>query len=113
MGGSALQQKTLGLFERYLSLWVAGCMVIGASIRSVGKRPRGMFVTLFVNWMVKPFSMALIAWLFFRHVFSPWIGPSDADQHIAGAIILAAAPLRWRYRSMRCCIPLRSALWYP
>ena len=62
------------------------------SIRNVGRRPRGLFVTLFVNWLVKPFSMAAIAWLFFRYVFSPWIAPADADQYIAGCIILAAAP---------------------
>lgn len=41
-----------------------------ASIRNVGKKPRGLFVTLFVNWLVKPFSMALIAWLFFRFIFT-------------------------------------------
>jgi arsenite transporter len=63
-----------------------------ASIRNVGKKPRGLLVTLFVNWLVKPFSMALIAWLFFRFLFSPWIPPADADQYIAGCIILAAAP---------------------
>ena len=63
-----------------------------ASIRNVGKRPRGLIVTLFVNWLVKPFSMALFAWLFFRYLFSSWIGPADADQYIAGTIILAAAP---------------------
>lgn len=63
-----------------------------AAIRGIGKRPRGLFVTLFVNWMVKPFSMAFFAWLFFRHVFAPWIAPADAGQYIAGAIILAAAP---------------------
>ena len=63
-----------------------------ASIRQVGTRPRGLLVTLFVNWLVKPFSMAFIAWLFFRFVFSPWISPADADQYIAGCIILAAAP---------------------
>jgi len=62
------------------------------SIKDVGRRPRGLLVTLFVNWLVKPFSMALIAWLFFRHVFAAWIPPADADQYIAGAIILAAAP---------------------
>jgi ACR3 family arsenite transporter len=130
--------KTLGLFERYLSLWVAACMAAGvllgkgvpqlvdglrrlefgdgsqinvpiavliwlmivpmmmkvdvAAIRGVGRRPRGLLVTLFVNWLVKPFSMALIAWVFFRHVFTGWIAPADADQYIAGAIILAAAP---------------------
>ncbi len=63
-----------------------------ASIRNVGKRPRGLLVTLFVNWLVKPFSMALIAWVFFRLVFSLWISPAEADQYIAGCIILAAAP---------------------
>jgi arsenite transporter len=130
--------KRLNVFERYLSLWVALCMIAGVllgvgvpgwmqtlrglefgagsqinvpiailiwlmitpmmmkvdfgSIRNVGRRPRGLFVTLFVNWLVKPFSMALIASLFFRYVFSAWIAPSDADQYIAGSIILAAAP---------------------
>jgi ACR3 family arsenite transporter len=63
-----------------------------ASVRNVGKRPKGLAVTLLVNWLVKPFSMAFLAWLFFRHLFSAWIGPNEADQYIAGAIILAAAP---------------------
>jgi ACR3 family arsenite transporter len=63
-----------------------------ASLRQVGKRPRGLFVTLFVNWLVKPFSMAFIAWLFFRHVFAAWIPAADGGQYIAGCIILAAAP---------------------
>ncbi len=62
------------------------------SIRNVGQRPRGLLVTSFVNWLVKPFSMALIAWLFFRHLFDAWISSSQADQYIAGCIILAAAP---------------------
>jgi ACR3 family arsenite transporter len=62
------------------------------SIVRVGRRPRGLLVTLFVNWLVKPFSMAFFGWLFFRHVFSPWIGPELAGQYIAGVIILAAAP---------------------
>ncbi len=62
------------------------------SIRDVGKRPKGLLVTLFVNWLVKPFSMALLAWLFFRHFFAAWISPTDASQYIAGTIILAAAP---------------------
>jgi len=74
------------------------------SIRSVGRRPRGLLVTLFVNWLVKPFSMAFFGWLFFRHVFSPWIGPDLAGQYIAGVIILAAAPCTamvfvWSYLS--------------
>ena len=63
-----------------------------AAVRNVGKRPRGLLVTLFVNWIVKPFSMAFLAWLFFRFVFSAWMTAADTDQYIAGAIILAAAP---------------------
>ncbi|MBI3646425.1 MAG: arsenical-resistance protein, partial [Acidobacteriales bacterium] len=51
-----------------------------ASLRDVGRRPRGLLVTLFVNWMVKPFSMALIAWVFFRYVFHAWIAPDEASQ---------------------------------
>jgi ACR3 family arsenite transporter len=63
-----------------------------AAVRDVGRKPKGLLVTLFVNWLVKPFSMALIAWGFFRVLFSGWITPADADQYIAGTIILAAAP---------------------
>lgn len=63
-----------------------------ASIKRVSERPTGLAVTLFVNWVVKPFSMALLAWFFFRVLFSAWIGPAEADQYIAGCIILAAAP---------------------
>src|SRR4051812_28717447 len=62
------------------------------SIRNVGRRPKGLIVTLIVNWLVKPFSMALLAWLFFRVVFAAFLSPGDADQYIAGCIILAAAP---------------------
>jgi ACR3 family arsenite transporter len=142
--------KRLGLFERYLSVWVGLCMGAGlllgkavpsafdslrsfefgagsqinvpiaaliwlmitpmmmkvdfGAIRRVGRRPTGLFVTLFVNWVVKPFSMAAIAWLFFRHVFAAWIPSVDADQYIAGCIILAAAPCTamvfvWSYLS--------------
>ena len=142
--------KTMNVFERYLSVWVAACMVlcvlIGkalpglvgvlrglefgsgshinvpiavliwlmiypmmlkidfASILGVGKRPRGLAVTLVVNWLVKPFSMAFFGWLFFKHLFLPWIGPELASQYIAGVIILAAAPCTamvfvWSYLS--------------
>jgi ACR3 family arsenite transporter len=142
--------KRMNVFERYLSVWVAGCMVLGvaigklvpdavavvrglefgegsqinvpiavliwlmiypmmlkidfASIKKVGRRPRGLFVTLFVNWLVKPFSMAFFGWVFFRHLFVPWIGPELAGQYIAGVIILAAAPCTamvfvWSYLS--------------
>jgi arsenite transporter len=62
------------------------------SIRAVGRKPKGVLITLFVNWMVKPFSMAAISWFFFRHVFTAWISPAEASQYIAGTIILAAAP---------------------
>ena len=62
------------------------------AIRNVGRKPRGLVVTLVVNWLVKPFSMAFLAWLFFRVVFAAFISPAEADQYIAGCIILAAAP---------------------
>jgi len=130
--------KKLPIFERYLSVWVALCMVAGVAlgkwmpesiqllrsmefghgsqvnipialliwlmiipmmakvdftaIQNVGRRPRGLFVTLLVNWLVKPFSMTFIAWVCFRFVFTAWITPDEADQYIAGVIILAAAP---------------------
>ena len=135
---SDLAKKRLNVFERYLSLWVAVCMVIGvaigklvpgfvaairglefgegsrinlaiavliwlmiypmmlkidfSSLLGVRKRPGGLLVTLLVNWVVKPFSMAFLGWLFFKHLFLPWIGPELADQYVAGVIILAAAP---------------------
>src|SRR5512145_1065094 len=62
------------------------------SVLNVGKNPKGLFVTLFVNWIVKPFSMAFFGYVFFRLIFSHWISPGEADQYIAGSIILAAAP---------------------
>jgi len=135
---AAVKTKRLNLFELYLSLWVAICMVIGiaigkvfpqatdllrglefgegsqinvaiavliwlmiypmmlkvdfTSILNVRKKPQGLLVTLFVNWLVKPFSMALIGYLFFKHLFLPLIGEELANQYIAGVIILAAAP---------------------
>jgi len=133
--------KRLDLFERYLSLWVLVCMVVGVALGKllpdvtatlsgwefgrdshvnipvavliwlmitpmmlkidfgglvgVAKRPRGLLVTLFVNWLVKPFSMALFGWLFVRVLFSDtlgWITPEAAKDYTAGLIILAAAP---------------------
>jgi len=131
-------RKRLNLFERYLSLWVLVCMVVGVaagklvpgavgalsklefgegsqvnvpiailiwlmiypmmlkidfgSLVGVTKRPKGLLVTLFVNWLVKPFSMAFFAWLSFRHVFTAWVDPATASNYTAGLIILAAAP---------------------
>jgi arsenite transporter len=63
-----------------------------SSIKNVGRRPTGLLITLLVNWVIKPFSMALLAWAFFRILFGPFIAPAEADQYIAGCIILAAAP---------------------
>jgi len=137
-GQPATKPKRLNVFERWLSLWVVLCMVVGvavgrllpavtdalrrlefgegsqinvpiavllwlmitpmmlridlASVLGVRRRPKGILVTLFVNWLVKPFSMAFLGWLFFKHLFFPWIGAELADQYIAGVIILAAAP---------------------
>jgi ACR3 family arsenite transporter len=62
------------------------------SVLAVRQRPKGILVTLFVNWLVKPFSMAAIGYLFFRVLFLPWIGEELANQYVAGSIILAAAP---------------------
>ena len=133
-----MTDKKMSFFDRYLTIWVAICMVVGVvlgklapeivaflrslefgagsqinipiavliwlmvypmmlkvdfgSVMNVGKNPKGLFVTLFINWIVKPFSMAFFAYVFFRLVFSSWIAPSEADQYIAGSIILAAAP---------------------
>ena len=136
--GAAERRKSLNLFERYLTVWVALCMAAGillgrafpravdavrslefgegsqinipiavliwtmiypmmlkvdfGSIVHVGRKPAGLMVTLAVNWLIKPFSMAFLGWLFFRHIFLRWIGPELADQYVAGVIILAAAP---------------------
>jgi ACR3 family arsenite transporter len=135
---AAAPGRRLSFFERYLTIWVFGCMVAGVllgkyvpgvtgalrllefgrgsqinlpialliwlmiypmmlkidfgSVLGVGRRPGGILVTLFVNWAVKPFSMALFGWIFFKQVFLPLIGPELADQYVAGTIILAAAP---------------------
>jgi arsenite transporter len=75
-----------------------------SSIVRVGQRPRGLIVTLIVNWLVKPFSMAFLGWLFFNHLFLPFIGRELAGQYTAGVIILEAAPCTamvfvWSYLS--------------
>src|SRR5512147_511184 len=62
------------------------------SLVGVTKRPKGLLVTLFVNWLVKPFSMAFFAWVFIQHLFAAWIDPDTARNYTAGLIILAAAP---------------------
>jgi ACR3 family arsenite transporter len=63
-----------------------------SAIGGIAKRPKGLMVTLVVNWLVKPFSMAFFAWLFMQHIFSHWIDPATARNYTAGLIILAAAP---------------------
>lgn len=125
----------IGFFERYLTIWVALCIVAGialgqwlpglfrgiaslevakvnvpvgvliwvmiipmllkidfAALGQVKAHWRGIGVTLFINWAVKPFSMALLGWMFIRHVFAPLLPPAQLDSYIAGLILLAAAP---------------------
>ncbi len=70
-------------------------MMVGVdfgAVRNVARQPKGLIVTLVVNWLIKPFTMAALAVLFFEHVFAPWIEPADAEQYIAGLILLGAAP---------------------
>ncbi len=62
------------------------------ALSEVREHVRGIGVTLFVNWLVKPFSMALLAWIFIRHLFAPWLPADQIDSYIAGLILLAAAP---------------------
>jgi len=62
------------------------------AIRGIARKPKGLMVTLFVNWLVKPFGMALLAWVFMQHLFAAWIDPETARGYTAGLIILAAAP---------------------
>jgi ACR3 family arsenite transporter len=125
----------MGFFERWLTLWVALCIVAGitlghffpgafqgigalelaqvnlpvavliwlmivpmllkidfAALHRVREHWRGVGVTLFVNWAVKPFSMALLGWIFIRHVFAPYLPAEQLDSYVAGLILLAAAP---------------------
>jgi len=70
-------------------------MMVGVdprSLKDVAKQPRGLMITLVVNWLIKPFSMAALAVLFFQYIFASWIPPEDAMQYIAGLILLGAAP---------------------
>ncbi len=125
----------LGVFERYLTLWVFLCIVVGtvlglvmpqaaqavgalevakvnipvglliwvmiipmlmkidfSAISEVREQKSGMLITLFVNWAIKPFSMALIGWLFIKQVFAPWLPAEELDSYMAGLILLGAAP---------------------
>jgi ACR3 family arsenite transporter len=125
----------MSLFERYLTLWVFLCIIIGVilgqtipapfhwlggleiakvnlpvgiliwvmiipmllridfgALHEVRKHWRGIGVTLFINWAVKPFSMALLGWIFIRHLFAPYLPADQLDSYVAGLILLAAAP---------------------
>ena len=63
-----------------------------AAVRDVGKKPQGLALTLVVNWLIKPFTMAALAVLFFQYVFAPWVDPQSASEYIAGMILLGVAP---------------------
>jgi len=63
-----------------------------ASIKDVGKKPKGLILTLVVNWLIKPFTMALLGWLFFKGIFADWVDPQTATEYIAGMILLGVAP---------------------
>jgi len=63
-----------------------------SSIKNVGKRPKGLILTVVVNWLIKPFTMAFFAWIFFSKLYSAFISPEQAGEYMAGAILLGAAP---------------------
>lgn len=63
-----------------------------SSIKNVGKRPKGLLLTIVVNWLIKPFTMAFFAWIFFTKIYAAFISPEQAGEYIAGAILLGAAP---------------------
>lgn len=62
------------------------------SLKDVGKKPKGLILTLVVNWLIKPFTMALLGWLFFKGIFADWVDPQTATEYIAGMILLGVAP---------------------
>lgn len=63
-----------------------------SSIKDVGKKPKGLMLTLVINWLIKPFSMAVLGWLFFKGLFADWVDPQTATEYIAGMILLGVAP---------------------
>lgn len=62
------------------------------AIRDIGKKPQGLILTLVINWLIKPFTMALLGWLFFKIFFASWVDPQTANEYIAGMILLGVAP---------------------
>jgi ACR3 family arsenite transporter len=70
-------------------------MMIGidfGALADVGRKPKGLVITVVVNWLIKPFTMAALGVLFFEHIFAPWIDPQTASEYLAGVILLGAAP---------------------
>ena len=63
-----------------------------SAIKDVGKKPKGLILTLVVNWLIKPFTMAALGWLFFKVIFANWVDPQSATEYIAGMILLGVAP---------------------
>jgi ACR3 family arsenite transporter len=63
-----------------------------SALKDVGKKPKGLIMTLVINWLIKPFTMAALGWLFFEGLFADWVSPEDAQQYIAGMILLGVAP---------------------
>jgi ACR3 family arsenite transporter len=63
-----------------------------SSIKDVGKKPKGLVLTLIINWLIKPFTMAALGWLFFKGFFADWVDPQSANEYIAGMILLGVAP---------------------
>jgi ACR3 family arsenite transporter len=63
-----------------------------SAVKQVGRRPQGLMLTLVINWLVKPFTMAALAVLFFDYLFAPWVNPQTANEYIAGMILLGVAP---------------------
>ena len=107
--GVALGLLAPGLFEAVAALEIAHVNVVVAvfiwvmiypmmiqidiaAVKDVGRRPRGLLLTLVINWAVKPFTMAALAVLFFKHLFAPWVDPQSASEYIAGMILLGVAP---------------------
>lgn len=92
---SSIQINTINLpvaILVWLMIYPMMVQIDFSSIKDVAKNPKGLALTLVINWLVKPFTMAFFAWIFFDHVFSAYLSPEKADEYIAGAILLGAAP---------------------
>lgn len=99
--GGAIEPLTkMSLFEVNIPIAVLVWLMIYpmmvqidfTSIKDVGKNPKGLLLTLTVNWLIKPFTMAFFGWIFFQNIFSAFLSPERANEYLAGAILLGAAP---------------------